>query len=235
MWKRIAALVAIVSLGLGATAFAAAPKIGEYIDDFTLVNVHDNKPVSLSDFKDAKAVVLMFIATQCPVSNAYNERMVEIYKAFKDKGIQFVGINSNRQEPFEEVREHAQEHGFEFPVLKDVDNKIADVLDARVTPEIYVLEVVRPTSEQAHAHAEMGSHTHQDVPAAMHEGNGAPKFKLIYHGWIDDNQNPAKVTEHTLQDVLTAFLAGEPLPKTETKAFGCTIKRVKKGSPSATP
>ena len=81
----------------------------------------------------------MFIATQCPVSNAYNDRMAALYDDYQPKGLAFVGINSNKQESVEEIKEHSQKHNFEFPVLKDWNNAIADRFEANVTPEIYVL------------------------------------------------------------------------------------------------
>lgn len=108
------------------------------VDNFTLTDVNGKKH-SLSDYTSSKAIVLMFIATQCPVSNAYNERMAALEKDYRGKGIVFLGINSNKQEDVQEIKEHAAKHGFGFPVLKDPDNVIADKLNASVTPEIYVL------------------------------------------------------------------------------------------------
>lgn len=108
------------------------------ISDFTLTDYNGNKH-SLSDFKDSTAIVVMFIATQCPVSNAYNERMAALYKDYQPKGFAFIGINSNKQESVDEIKEHSQDHKFAFPVLKDWNNVIADKFVASVTPEIYVL------------------------------------------------------------------------------------------------
>jgi peroxiredoxin len=109
------------------------------VDNFTL-NDYNGKAVSLSNFKDAKAIVVMFIATKCPVSNAYNDRMAALYRDYKDKNVAFVGVNSNKSEPVEEIRQHAHDHGLTFVILKDVNNTVADKLDASVTPEIFVLD-----------------------------------------------------------------------------------------------
>jgi peroxiredoxin len=111
----------------------------EKITDFTLPDVNGKKH-SLSDYKDSKVIVVMFIATQCPISNAYNSRMVDIYKKYKDKNITFIGINSNKQESIDEVKSHAEDNGFKFTVLKDDKNKIADMFRASVTPEIFILK-----------------------------------------------------------------------------------------------
>lgn len=108
------------------------------VEDFTLEDYNGVKH-SLSDFKKSKAIVLMFVATQCPISNAYNERMAALYEDYTTKGVAFVGINSNKQESVDEIKGHAEEHGFGFTILKDWNNVIADKLEASVTPEIYVL------------------------------------------------------------------------------------------------
>ncbi len=167
-------------------------KLDEKVPNFTLKD-YTGKERSLYNYLDHKGIIVMFIATQCPVSNAYNDRMVELYKSYTQKGIAFLAINSNKQESIEEITEHSKKHDFEFPVLKDWRNVIADKFDAMVTPEIYLI----------------------DSTAV-----------LRYHGRIDNAQNIAKVNQHDLQEVLDAYLAGKPLPKKETKAFGCTIKRV---------
>ncbi|MCU0454577.1 MAG: thioredoxin family protein [Bacteroidetes bacterium] len=108
------------------------------VENFTLEDVTGKKH-SLADYKGSKAIVVMFIATQCPVSNDYNERMATIEKDYRGKGITFLGVNSNKQESVEEIREHAAKHGFAFPVLKDHKNVIADRFKASFTPEVYVL------------------------------------------------------------------------------------------------
>lgn len=110
----------------------------ERIENFTLNNYDGNK-YSLSDFKDSKAIVLIFISTQCPVSNAYNSRMAELYKKFKEKEVTFIGINSNKEETNISIKKHAKEKGLDFLILKDEKNIIANKLNASVTPEAYVL------------------------------------------------------------------------------------------------
>ncbi len=65
--------------------------------------------------------------------------MVDLYKDYKDKNVTFVGINSNKQESVEEIKDHSTKHGFEFTVLKDWKNVLADKLQASFTPEIYLL------------------------------------------------------------------------------------------------
>jgi peroxiredoxin len=169
--------------------------IGAKAPGFTLGN-YDGK-IHLLDSLISKnsCTVLMFISTRCPVSNAYNDRMVRLNQIYAKRGVGFIGINSNRQEGVAEIAEHAKDHGFAFPVLRDAGNKVADAYAAQVTPEIYVLGV-----------------------------DGI----LLYHGRIDDNRNPDKVTTKDLEAALDAILSNKTPHRTETKAFGCTIKRVSK-------
>lgn len=108
------------------------------IKSFTLPDL-DGKNVSLTDLKSSKAIVLMFISTQCPVSNDYNARMAALSNDYSGKGVTFLGINSNKAEDVAEIKEHAAKNGFKFTILKDKGNVVADQLAASFTPEIYVL------------------------------------------------------------------------------------------------
>jgi hypothetical protein len=141
--------------------------------------------------------VVTFIATECPVSNSYNQRMIDVYQDYSSKNIKFIFVNANRSEPAGEVREHAKRVGFPFAVYKDPGNQVADRFDAQVTPESYVID-----------------------------NSGV----IRYHGAIDDSMNASRVHNQVLRAALDALLAGKPVPRTETKAFGCTIKRVRKAS-----
>jgi len=134
--KIVSMSVFIVILSF--TMSFAGPDEIHVVEDFTLQN-YDGESYTLSNYKNAKAIVIMYIATRCPVSNAYNERMVELYDDFASNGVVFLGINSNKAEDSEECKEHAEENGFKFPVLKDPGNKIADKYEAQVTPEIFVV------------------------------------------------------------------------------------------------
>ena len=134
--KKVLSLM-LLTVFVSGLALASDPDMKKF-ENFTLEDYNGVKH-SLADYKDAKAIVLMFIATQCPVSNAYNERMAELYADYKGKNVAFVGVNSNKQESIEEIKEHAKKNGLEFTILKDWNNTIADRFDAQFTPEIYVL------------------------------------------------------------------------------------------------
>jgi peroxiredoxin len=188
------ALLTVALASAAALALAAGPRIGAQAPDFTLTTI-DGKSFSLDkEAKAHKAVVVMFIATKCPYSNAYNDRMRDMAAAYGKQGVLFVGINSNKTEPADEVTAHAKKHGHTFPIAKDPDNKIADLYGAGRTPEVYVVD---------------------------------PSGKLVYHGRIDENyEEPTKVASPDLKNALDALLANKPIAQAETKAFGCTIKRV---------
>ncbi len=117
----------------------APPAIGTAIEDFTLPDV-DGKDHALNSLKGKNGTVLIFIAVQCPVSNAYNERMEKLAQDFKPRGINVIGINANSTEDAAVVKAHATQKHLTFPILKDPGNKIADRLGATRTPEAYFLD-----------------------------------------------------------------------------------------------
>ena len=86
-------------------------------------------------------------------------------------------------------------NGLSFPILKDVDNIVADRYQASVTPEVYIL---------------------------------GKDGKLLYHGRIDDSRREDQVTSSDLSNALNEILSDKEVTAQKTKAFGCTIKRVKK-------
>ncbi len=174
-------------------AMGAALTPGTTVKDFSLTDVNGNEH-TLSNYTNQKAIVLIFVATRCPVSNAYNERMAELHVEYSKKDIAFLGINSNKQEDMKEIKNHAQENGLSFPILKDHNNVIADRFGATVTPEVFVLD---------------------------------QNLKILYHGRIDDSQRPSHVKKQDLRRALNEILAGEEVSDQSTKAFGCSIKRVK--------
>jgi peroxiredoxin len=117
----------------------APPAIGSTLDDFTLPDAN-GKEQSLGSLKGKNGAVLIFMAVQCPVSNAYNERMEKLAQDYASRGINVIGINANSVDSAEAVKAHAAEHKFTFTILKDSGNKIADRLGASVTPEAYLID-----------------------------------------------------------------------------------------------
>ena len=145
----------------------------------------------------SRATVIVFISAQCPVSNAYNDRMSALYRDYSARDVRFLFVNANQNESASEVAAHTKSAGFPFPLLKDDGNALADRFGAQLTPEVFVLN---------------------------------PAGTVVYHGAIDDNKNEARVKTHAARDAIEAVLAGRPVDRAELKAFGCTIKRVRRGS-----
>ena len=117
----------------------APPIIGTVVEDFTLPDT-DGQTHTLASLKGKQGTVLIFIATRCPVSNGYNERMEKLAQDYAARGVSVVGINANSTEPAAEVKSHAAEKHLTFTILKDNGNKIADRLGAAHTPEAYLLD-----------------------------------------------------------------------------------------------
>ncbi len=135
--KNIKTLVAVLLLGIVFSNLILAGELKK-AESFSLKD-YNGKLRSLSDFKNSKAIVLIFVSTQCPVSNAYNERMAKLYSQYKDKNVKIIGINSNKAETAEEIKKHADEKNLQFAILKDENNIVADKFEASSTPEAYVL------------------------------------------------------------------------------------------------
>jgi peroxiredoxin len=154
------------------------------------------KEVKLSDYQ-GKNVVLIFIATRCPYSNAFNNVMAQLAKEYSEKDVVVLGINSNQTEPVEEVARHAKEKGLAFTILKDPDDKVADLYGAQVTPEAFVIDskgVIR-------YHGALGSSNRPTT-------------------------NPAQANSDEIDAALDQLLSGREIAKAKTKAFGCSIKRM---------
>jgi len=135
----IIALAAVAGSGRNTNDLPAPPAIGTMIDDFKLPDA-DGAEHSLRSLTGKNGAVILFVATKCPVSNAYNDRMEKLAQNYKAKGINVIGINSNNTEPASEVKSHAGEKHLTFTILKDDSNKIADRLGATRTPEAYVID-----------------------------------------------------------------------------------------------
>ncbi len=185
-----------ISLALSTGVLCAQQfKLGSRVSDFQLRDL-DGNAVAFTALKGPITVVT-FIATECPVSNSYNQRMIDMFLDYTRRNVKFIFVNANRAEPAVEVRNHARSVGFPFTVYKDPGNVVADRFNAQVTPESYVIDA-----------------------------SGIVR----YHGAIDDSVHDSRVTKRPLRAALDALLNGKPVPSTETKAFGCTIKRVRKAS-----
>jgi peroxiredoxin len=125
--------------GIGAGEATGGASVGQPIGDFTLSDVTGTKH-SLASLKGENATIIIFVSTQCPVSNAYNERMEKLSQDYKARGVSLIGINANAPESVDDIKQHAARHHLTFTILKDRGNKVADQLGATNTPEAFLLD-----------------------------------------------------------------------------------------------
>jgi peroxiredoxin len=180
-----------------ATASVMLP-LGTQAPDFSLPNV-DGRTVSLSDFADAPALVVVFLCNHCPYVQHVADGLARLAREYqKNKNVAFVGINSNdaRQYPDdapEQMVEEARRRGYSFPYLYDATQEVAKAYRAACTPDFYVFDAERT---------------------------------LFYRGQMDDSR-PGKnipVSGKDLRAALDALLAGQVFIDQQKPSIGCNIK-----------
>lgn len=142
----------LLAMGLagywGAAAFAAESQfnetvsVGEDAPEFAEVPGIDGKSHALSEYKDAKAIVVVFTCNHCPVAVAYEDRLIALQNVYEKQGVRFVAICSSFEagNSLDELRERAESKKFTFPYLRDGDQEIARAYGASHTPHVFVLD-----------------------------------------------------------------------------------------------
>ncbi|HZR23539.1 MAG TPA: redoxin domain-containing protein [Vicinamibacterales bacterium] len=142
----------------------------------------------------AKAVVFLFTATDCPISNRYAPEIQRVYHAFAEKGIKFYLVYPNPADTPAMIREHAKSFGYPAEALRDPKQTLVKRAKATVTPEAAVFV------------------------------NGELKYHgRIDDRFVDLALERPAPTTHDLNEALTAILAGAPVPHPVTQAVGCYI------------
>jgi peroxiredoxin len=142
---RFALALALIFAASASAAFAHGNEksngisIGQPVADFKLPDA-DGKEQSLEAVKGKNGTVIIFISAQCPMVRAYNERIEKLAQDYRARGVNVVGINSNVTESTADIKRHISDNNFSFVVLRDKNNKIADMLGAERTPEVYFLD-----------------------------------------------------------------------------------------------
>ncbi|WP_372752136.1 thioredoxin family protein [Mariniflexile sp.] len=170
-------------------------KIGDVATDFTLKNV-DGSMFSLANIKNAKGYIVVFTCNECPFAKMYEDRLIELHKAYAPKGYSVVAINpnspENESEGYVAMQNRAKEKGFPFVYLVDEGQKIYPQYGAVRTPHVFLLDKER---------------------------------KVQYIGTIDDNAKSADdVKVKYLEDAIKALEKGEQPSPNITKAIGCPVK-----------
>lgn len=166
---------------------------------FELPNpLKNNEIQSLEDLKGEKGTLVVFMCNHCPFVLHTIEKLVELYEDYKPLGIEFIAINSNDAEKYqddspEKMVEFVKEKNILFPYLYDESQAIAKAYLAACTPDFYFFD---------------------------------DKLDLIYRGQMDESR-PGNNKEITGEDLIIAFenlLAGQPQEEFQIPSVGCGIK-----------
>jgi len=150
-----------------------------------------------ADWVGKRAVVLLFVSTDCPLSNRYVPEMNRIASAYASRDVAFFAVQGDATTPLDQVRAHVKEFGYTFPYLIDPEEALAAYTGAASTPEAAVLS---PKGD------------------LLYLGRLDNRLE-------DFGKERIRVTEFDLRDALDAVLAGKPVPRPRTKALGCAITR----------
>ncbi len=197
--RFVAAGLAVLLVAGGAVAKGV--KVGDKAPDWSGIVGTDDKKHSLDEYKDAKIVVLVFMANHCPVAKAYQDRLVQLQKDYGPKGVQVIAVNVNNlpADRLPAMKKRAEEKKYNFLYLYDPTQKIGHAHGAKVTPHVFIFG------------------------KATKEGR-----EVEYVGAVDNNMKADKADKHYVRDALDALLAGKEPPVEETKPFGCSVKYEKK-------
>ena len=179
-----------------AMAVPAAEQRGAAIEDFELSDFRGRKH-RLADYEQSELIVVAFLGTECPLAKLYGPRLSQLDEEYKARGVQFLGVNSNRQDSITELAAYARIHGISFPLLKDPGNRVADLFSAERTPEVFVLARARRIAYRGRIDDQFGVGYTRDEPR-----------------------------EHFLREALDDLLAGGNVRRPRTEVVGCHIGRV---------
>jgi peroxiredoxin len=193
---RTLPLAAIAGLALATSAAAdelAADKINTKITHLSLTAA-DGKPLAVNSLPGKKAVVVVFLSFDCPVSNSYCSPLSELAKKYADQGVAVLGVATGGEAP-DAIGKLAKEYRLGFPLYADPKLAAADALKATTTPEAFVLD-------------------HNFVLRYRGRIDNAYSSRL---------KRNSVVTDHDLKDALDDLLAGRDVQKPVTKPVGCPV------------
>ena len=171
--------------------------LGTSAPDFDLPDIQGNT-VSVGDFKEAPALLIIFMCNHCPFVKHILNEMVELIKDYQAKGLAVVGINSNDVANFPDDRPEmmakiAKKADFTFPYLYDETQEVAKAYHAACTPDFFLFDKERA---------------------------------LVYRGQMDDSRpgNNIPITGTDLKAALDAVLEGRRVSAKQKPSMGCNIK-----------
>jgi len=171
--------------------------LGTKAPDFSLPDTQ-GRVVSLSDFDDAKALLVVFMCNHCPFVKHVLNGLLNLAREDQLKGVAVVGISANDVDTYPEdgpemMAEFAERMSFPFPYLYDATQEVAKSFHAACTPDFFLFDEDR---------------------------------RLVYRGQMDDSRpgNHVPVTGADLRRALDAVLEGRPAPEEQRPSMGCNIK-----------
>ena len=145
-----------------------------------------------------KAVVLLFVRSDCPVSNRYAPELQRLFQRYSPQGIDFRLVYPEPGFTADAMERHRKEYGYTIPALLDAGRQYATRARARVTPE-----------------------------AAVFIRGQLSYLGRIDDRYADIGKSRPEAAQHDLEEVLAAVVAGKSIRRRETKAVGCTIENLK--------
>lgn len=115
----------------------ASDLIGLFKQRFPLAG---NGSVVLRELCGASATVVVFISTECPISNGYIPTLNQLASDFAERGVKVIGVNSNDGPSLQDLRTHRQEFAISFPVVRDAGAVVADAMQATHCPQAAILD-----------------------------------------------------------------------------------------------
>lgn len=181
-------------------------ELGTLAPNFKLPDVISGNMVSLDDFKEKKALLVMFICRHCPYVKHVQEEISRIGQDYKEKDIGVIAISANDSNSYpedlpESLREMAEELNFSFPYLHDESQEIAKAYTAACTPDFFLFDKER---------------------------------ELAYRGQLDDSRpgNNLPPTGKDLREAIDAILEDRPINPDQKPSIGCNIKWKQGNEPS---
>ena len=178
--------------------------LGTEAPDFRLPDT-EGKTVSREEFKDARALLVIFMCNHCPFVKHIREGLARFGRDYRERGVAVVGINANDVANYpddspEKMAEEVRQAGYTFPYLYDETQKVAKAYRAACTPDFFLFD---------------GAH------------------RLAYRGQFDASRpgNGLPVTGADLRLATDALLDGKPISEDQTPSIGCNIKWKSGGSP----
>src|SRR5881296_602075 len=149
--------------------------------------------------RDAKAIVFVFISTDCPVSNRYAPEIRRVEEEFARSGVRFWLVYADAETSSDAIRKHVKEYHLPQQALRDPRQTLVRLAQARVTPE----------------------------GAVFLPGGRLVYHGRIDNRYADLGKERPEATQHDLEEVLKAIVQGKPVPYSTAKAVGCYIPEPK--------